>query len=39
MPELIGICDRICVMHEGTISGELMRKDFSQEAILNYAVS
>ena len=39
MPELIGICDRICVMREGTISGELLRKDFSQEAILNYAVS
>ena len=39
MPELIGICDRICVMREGTITGELERKDFSQEAILNYAVS
>ena len=39
MPELIGICDRIYVMREGTISGELERKDFSQEAILGYAVS
>ena len=39
MPELIGICDRICVMRGGTISGELLRKDFTQEAILNLAVS
>ena len=39
MPELIGICDRIYVMREGTISGELDRKDFSQEAILGFAVS
>ena len=39
MPELIGICDRICVMREGTISGEVLRKDFSQEKILEYAVS
>lgn len=39
MPELIGVCDRLYVMREGTISGELLRKDFSQEAILNYAVS
>ena len=39
MPELIGICDRICVMREGTISGEVLREDFSQEKILEYAVS
>ena len=38
MPELIGVCDRICVMREGTISGEVMREDFSQEAILSLAV-
>ena len=39
MPELIGICDRIYVMREGTISGEVERKDFTQEKILEYAVS
>lgn len=39
MPELIGICDRIYVMREGTITGELERKDFSQEAIMEYSVS
>ena len=39
MPELIGVCDRIYVIREGKISGELQRKDFSQEAILDLAVS
>ena len=39
MPELIGICDRCYVMREGTISGELERAEFSQEAILEFAVS
>ena len=39
LPELIGICDRICVMNEGRIAGEVERKDFTQEHILSYAVS
>ena len=39
MPELIGVCDRICVMREGTISGVVDRENFSQEAILDLAVS
>lgn len=37
MPELMGICDRIVVMHEGRIAGELSRKDFSEETIMAYA--
>lgn len=37
MPELIGVCDRILVMHEGRISGELKRGEFSEEAIMAYA--
>jgi len=39
MPELIGICDRIYAMREGTVSGELTRENFSQEAIMELAVS
>lgn len=39
MPELIGVCDRIYVVREGRISGELAREAFSQEAILDLAVS
>jgi ribose transport system ATP-binding protein len=37
MQELIGICDRILVMHEGRITGELSREQFSEETIMNYA--
>lgn len=37
LPELIGMCDRIYVMHQGHIRGELMRDQFSQEEIMWYA--
>jgi inositol transport system ATP-binding protein len=37
LPELIGMCDRIYVMCEGHIAGELKRDEFSQEAIMMYA--
>ncbi len=37
MPELIGMSDRIIVMHEGKIAGELQRNEFSQENIMEYA--
>jgi len=39
MPELIGMSDRIYVMHEGEFKGELDRGDFSSEKILNLAYS
>jgi inositol transport system ATP-binding protein len=37
LPELIGMCDRIYVMAKGRITGEILRKDFSQETIMKYA--
>jgi ABC-type sugar transport system ATPase subunit len=37
LPELIGMCDRITVMHHGRTTGELMREVFSEEKILSYA--
>ncbi len=37
MPELIGVCDRIIVMHEGRIAGELKRDEFQEETIMAYA--
>jgi ribose transport system ATP-binding protein len=37
LPELIGMCDRILVMHQGRISGEVRRQEFSEELILSYA--
>jgi len=35
--ELIGLSDRILVMHQGRISSELSKKDFTEEKILTYA--
>jgi inositol transport system ATP-binding protein len=37
MPELIGISDRIIVMSQGRLKGELNREDFSQEMIMQLA--
>lgn len=37
IPELMGVCDRIGVMAEGTLSGELSREEFSQERIMELA--
>ena len=34
LPEILGICDRVYVMDEGKIVGELSRKDASQESIM-----
>lgn len=39
LPELIGICDRIYVVSEGRIAGMLSRSEFSQESIMQLAVS
>ncbi len=39
LPELIGMCDRIYVMNQGKITGELCREEFSQEAIMKHATS
>jgi ABC-type sugar transport system ATPase subunit len=38
MMELMGICDRILVMHEGRINGELARPDFSEESIMRLSI-
>lgn len=38
MPEIMGIADRILVMHEGTFFGELPKEEFSEENILRYAI-
>jgi ribose transport system ATP-binding protein len=38
MPEVLGMSDRIIVMHEGRIKGELSRQDASQEKIMGLAI-
>ena len=37
MEEIMGMADRTLVMHEGRITGELTREDFSEEAIMELA--
>ena len=37
LPEILDISDRIYVMREGTISGELNRKDATEEAVMRLA--
>ena len=39
LPEILGISDRIIVMHSGRITGELEDKDATQEKIMHYAVN
>jgi len=37
LPEILGMCDRVLVMHEGVITGDVPREAFSQERIMQYA--
>lgn len=36
LPELLGMCDRIYVMSEGRLTGEVSREDASQETLMKY---
>jgi ribose transport system ATP-binding protein len=38
MEEVIGVSDRILVMHEGRISGELQRDQFSEHRVMQLAI-
>ena len=38
MPELLGMCDRIMVMHEGHKMGELTAEEATQEKIMAMCV-
>jgi ABC-type sugar transport system ATPase subunit len=37
LPEILGMCDRVIVMHEGKIAGELTRENAKQESIMSLA--
>ncbi|HOZ49146.1 MAG TPA: sugar ABC transporter ATP-binding protein [Candidatus Hydrogenedentes bacterium] len=37
LPEVLGMCDRILVMHEGRLAGELSRSEATQERIMRLA--
>lgn len=38
LPEILGMSDRVLVMHAGKITGELQRSEATQEEIMKYAV-
>ncbi len=39
LPELMNMCDRILVMNEGRVAGEIERGEFSEEAIIALATA
>lgn len=39
LPEILGVCDRIYVMNEGKIVGEVSAKDASQELIMKFIMT
>ena len=39
LPELLGICDRILVMRDGAICGELPAAEATQEKIMRFAAT
>ena len=38
MPEIIGLCNRVLVMHEGELSGELIDQEVTQQKIMQLAL-
>ena len=38
LPELIAVSDRIVVMHEGHMSGEVNAEDATEEILMNMAI-
>ena len=39
MPEIIGTCDRLYVINDGEIAGEIDKEEFSQERIMQYIMA
>jgi ABC-type sugar transport system ATPase subunit len=37
MEEVLGLADRVLVMHEGRLAGELSRSQLSEESIMHLA--
>ena len=38
LPELMGVTDRMLIMHEGVVTGELNREEYNQDEIMKYAI-
>ena len=39
LPELLSLCDRILVMHEGRLTGEIKREEATEELIMKCAAA
>ncbi len=39
MPEVLGMCDRMLIMHEGRMTGILSREEATQERVMQYATN
>jgi putative multiple sugar transport system ATP-binding protein len=39
MPEIIGTCDRLYVINDGEIAGEVSKEEFSQERIMQLIIA
>ncbi|SCP98951.1 sugar ABC transporter ATP-binding protein [Anaerobium acetethylicum] len=37
LPEIIGMSDRVYIMHEGRVTGQLLKQELSEEKIMKYA--
>ena len=37
LPEILGVSDRIIVIHEGKVAGELTKQEATEEKIMMYA--
>jgi len=37
LPEVLGMSDRIIIMHEGKLTGEVSRQDATQDLVMSYA--
>ena len=37
MEELLGMSDRILILHEGNSAGEISKNEFSQEIVMQYS--
>lgn len=38
MPEIIGMCDRVMVMHNGKISGEVNKDEMGENVLIRYSM-
>ncbi len=38
MPEIIGICDRVVIMRQGEVTGQLKKEELNENNLIKYAM-